>query len=263
MPYQKKKWTFKKSNEVEINFNGKYGAPGERRAKRVKATPEQIRKQNQWNREKRVRRLIKANFEAGDYWITLTYRAGERKPPEDAKYDLRGFFKKLRTVYRKNGQELKFIYRTEIGKRGAIHHHMVINRLRGEPATDVIVERAWKHGHVSFSLLHEEGDFKALAAYITKRDLEETDEVKETVNYSTSRNLIRPKPETKFYSRMTLKKSIEEGIRPTKGYLVDKDSIVCGVNPVTGKSYLHYTEVKIRGNTGNRAAKKKKMRGEK
>lgn len=32
---------------------------------------------------------------------------------------------------------------------------------------------------------------------------------------------------------------------PTKGYYIDKESVVYGVNPITGKPYLHYTEYRI------------------
>ena len=62
MAYRKDVWHFPGSNEYEYKFIGNYGAKGEKRHKRQKATQEQIRKQNQRNKEKRVRRLIKANF---------------------------------------------------------------------------------------------------------------------------------------------------------------------------------------------------------
>ena len=39
--------------EHEIKYNGRYGAKGEKRAPRKKATPEQIQKQNQYNKEKK------------------------------------------------------------------------------------------------------------------------------------------------------------------------------------------------------------------
>ena len=54
--YWKDTWTFPNSNEYEYKFAGRYGAKGEKRQQREKATPEQIQKQNQSNREKKVRR---------------------------------------------------------------------------------------------------------------------------------------------------------------------------------------------------------------
>ncbi|MFQ8879417.1 MAG: hypothetical protein ACLR7N_13515 [Roseburia hominis] len=51
-----------KYTEYEFKFVGRFGAKGEKRGPRKKATPEQIRKQNQWNKEKTVLRLIRENF---------------------------------------------------------------------------------------------------------------------------------------------------------------------------------------------------------
>ena len=71
--YKRDIWTFKDSLEVEEKHTGRYGAPGQRREKKKKATPEQIKKQNQWMKVRKVRRLIKWNFTEGDYWLTFTY----------------------------------------------------------------------------------------------------------------------------------------------------------------------------------------------
>ena len=62
MAYWLDTWSFPNSIEYEYKWEGKYGAKGEKRCRKVNITPEQIRKQNQMNREVRVRRLIKANF---------------------------------------------------------------------------------------------------------------------------------------------------------------------------------------------------------
>ena len=52
--YVQKTFFFEDSTEYEYKFAGKYGAKGEKRQKKEKATPEQIRRQNQWNRQKTV-----------------------------------------------------------------------------------------------------------------------------------------------------------------------------------------------------------------
>lgn len=85
-------YRFPNSTEYEYKWAGRYGAKGERRGKRAKATPEQIKKQNQQNRERYVRRLIKANFFPDDLWVTLKYPAGERKPLAEVKKDLKNFW---------------------------------------------------------------------------------------------------------------------------------------------------------------------------
>ena len=63
--------------------------------------------------------------------------------------------------------------------------------------------------------------------------------------YVPSRNLEKPGPEVKEFKRRTVQKMITEGPEPTKGYFIDKDTLVCGINPYTGYSYLHYREYRL------------------
>lgn len=257
MAYEQKVYRLGESNEIECSYMGNYGAKGEKRAPRKKATKEQIAKQNQWNREKNVRRLIKANFRPWDLWCTLKYPAGTKKLPEEAKKDLRNALDKLRTAYKKEGVPFKFIYRMEMGERGGIHIHILVNRLYGcKVNTDILIQKAWKVGLVYFESLYETGGYAALAAYIVKKPKKEEikgqlslfpeEERKKLLSISTSRNLKRPQPERKKYSHWTMKRILQGGPKPTPGYYIDEDSIYSGVNPYTGMSYLHYTEVRIR-----------------
>ncbi|MBP3617908.1 MAG: hypothetical protein J6J38_07715 [Lachnospiraceae bacterium] len=242
------------SNEYEIKFAGNYGAKGEKRALRVKPTPEQIRKQNQRNREKKMRRLIKANFSEGDIWATLKYPAGTRKETDEVKKDIRKFLEKVRKLYKDSGTELKFILRMEIGARGGIHIHILMNRMKD---VDLKIQKAWKQGRVNFSNVYSAGGYQALAEYIVKEPDTQSirqmalfvpeEEQKEYCKYSTSRNLIRPVPERTVYAHRTVRKLVEEGPTPTPGYYIDRDSIVYGVNRFTGMSYLYYTEYELDG----------------
>lgn len=70
--YIRQRWDCGDTVEIEEKHTGKYGARGQTREKKRKATPEEIKKHNQWKRERDVRRLIKWNFRERDYWITLT-----------------------------------------------------------------------------------------------------------------------------------------------------------------------------------------------
>ncbi len=198
-----------------------------------------------------MRRLIKANFHKDDYWLTLKYPKGTRKPTEEVKKDIRNFIISMRRQYAKRGAEFKFIYRVEVGKQGGIHIHMIVPKIRGMD----LIQDGWKHGRVNIQLL-DGGDYKELASYITKPpdevvekqiSLFPKEERKEFIKYSTSRNLIRPEPERKVFGRWTVKKILDEGITPSKGYIVDKDSIYIGFNPYTGMNYIHYTEYKSKG----------------
>lgn len=244
---------FPGSTEYEYKWAGKYGAKGEKRAKKIKATPEQIKKQNQLNREKNVRRLIKANFFPDDLWVTLKYPRGKRKSVRKVKKDFKNFIERLRYRYEKRGRLLKYIYRMEVGKRGGIHIHMIVPRIQGED-TDLLVQNSWKHGRIHFESIYEYGGYEDLAAYIVKQPDEEVmeqlsffpeEDRSDFIRYGSSRNLVRPEPERRYRSRWTVRRLIEQGPEPSPGYYIDKNTIRTGVNRFTGMSYLYYTEVKV------------------
>lgn len=258
MAYKQITFNFHNSREVSLIYDGNYGAKGEKRAPRQKATPEQIKKQNQKNRERRVRHLINYNFTDEDLWITLKYPAGTTKSLEELKKDFSSFIRKLRYRYKKHDSELKYIYRMEIGRKGGLHVHILINRITD---ADLYIKQSWC-GHVWMTSLYEEGGHEKLAEYITKKPDDEIrgqmsifskEEQEDLIKYSPSRNLERPVPEVKEYSRRTVRDTIEK-IQSgnymelaTPGFYIDKGSIYTGINPFTGKSYLHYTEYRIRG----------------
>lgn len=272
MAYSKKIYRFKDSNEYEYTYVGKYGAKGEKRAKKKKPTKEQIQRQNQSNRETRYRRIIKANFRPGDLWCCLKYPKGYRISIEEVKKDMRKFLGMLRKNYKDKHSELKFIYRMEIGARGGIHIHILVNRI-WNTQTDIILLKAWEEvllrrkippkkvrGLLDYKSLYDSGGYQNLAEYITKQPQEDSEEYKQLslfapvqqktlLSVSTSRNLIRPEPQKKEIKHWTMRHIIDEGPKPSKGYYIDKSSIVCGINPFTGMSYLKYTEVRIRGKT--------------
>lgn len=225
--------------EVERIYPGNGGGKGKKREKRQKPTEEQIRKQNQLNREKHLRRILLANFEENDLWVLLTYKKGFRTDIGSAKKDFKKFIRMLRREWRKRGYELRWVVRTEIGRKGAAHHHLLVNRI---PDGDIIIKDCWKKiegvGFPSFKHIYEDGGFEALAAYITKPPEDEGMER----NYSRSRNLIIPEPEI----TRALKREMKEPPVPLPGYYIDEDSVVMGTNPVTGCEYQYFTMYKLK-----------------
>lgn len=247
--YRLKVFRFKKSIDYEYSFAGNFGAKGEKRQARKKVTPQQIETQNQRNREKKMWRLLRANFEEGDLWVTLKYFKGERPPVEEVKKDISTLLRKMRAAYKARDEDLKFIYRMEIGELGGIHIHIVMNRI-GD--TDKILVKYWKKP-INITPLYSTGELRQLAGYIVKQE-EEADrqltlfdesDRKKLLSVSSSRNLIRPEPEKKEYTRRTMRKILEQGPVPTPGYYIDVDTVYSGINPYTGESYFGYTEVKI------------------
>lgn len=247
--YQLDIYRFRSSTEYEYKYVGHYGAKGEHRAKKQKRTPEYIEKQNQYQRTKTVRHLIKANFKEGDMWITLTYSDKEGRTIKDIAEDLSKFLKNLRYQYKKAGEACKYIYRIEIGSKGGIHVHIVLNRIRD---LDILIQRLWKHGKSYIELL-DGGTYEKLAEYIVKQPTDQQkkllktfdEDARKLIRYSCSRNLTRPAPETTVYTRRTMQSVFNNDLVPAAGYYIDKSSIRRGINEFTGYSYLYYQEILI------------------
>ena len=125
--------------EHEISFAGNYGRKGEKRLPRKKKTPYEMKIQNALNKANRIRRLIRANFKVDDLWVTLTLEKKNRKSFSEIKgYFQKTFLKEMRKDYKKLGEPFKFIYLMEVGERGGMHIHLVLNRARGKP-TDIML----------------------------------------------------------------------------------------------------------------------------
>lgn len=211
-----------------------------KRGPRRKRTPEDIERQNKTNREKKVQRLILANFHEGDWHLVLKYKK-ELRPESlaEAKKQVQKFLADMRKAYKKAGYQFKYIYVTERGKQGACHHHLIIEDIAGpELNTKKMVLKFWQYGSKAFIPLYEDGEFENLAEYIVKK---ETKEEAEGCTYSRSRNLIVPEPQREIIHR----KRWQQEPRPEKGWYIIPDSIVNGFNPVTGYPYQHYTMRRI------------------
>lgn len=270
--------------EHEYYFKGGFGAKGEKKAEKKKPTPEQIRQWYNAKRSKLTRRTIQLNFVPGDYLVTLKYPKGMRPDMETVKGHRKKFFDLMRREYRKQGKAMKYITRLEIGPKGGVHAHNIMNRLEGGLE---IMTRIWRKargvtaiedmvaadstelpelvsldGKVDVRLLYLDGGYRELADYLCKPlpgEIEgnlSRDDKKNLYSLSCSRNLKRPEPERKRFSHWTMRKLIEAG--PEKintdpalrkrylkpGHLIDKETWESGINPFTGLSYLYFTEVR-------------------
>lgn len=234
--YIRKIWDMGKVIDVEIHYPGNYGAPGVPRGPKRKRTPEQIEKQNIRNREKFIQRLILANFDKGDWHLTLNYSPEERPDFRTGKKQVRKFLCNMRKAYKRASIPFKYIVVTENGKKGhALHHHLVIQDIKTNTINTVqLVKQLWKYGNTYWSDLYENGEYKDLAEYIVKK---ETKNESEWAAYSRSRNLIVPKPKRTVMHR----KRWTAEPKPKKGYEIIKDSVVNGINPITGYPYQHYS----------------------
>lgn len=227
--------------QIEKSYPGNYGAPGEKRGKKKKPTPEDVRRQNESNRWRRVQRLILKNFGEGDWHLILKYPPKERPETyEEAKAHRKKFLDRMRDAYRKAGIPFKWIAVTERGKKGKVlHHHLVIQDIRRDGIDTVkLVKKLWTYGSEFFSALYEDGEYEKLAEYIVKA---ETKEEGGWCTYSRSRNLEMPVKNVEIVKRRRWR---NPPVAP-KGWYVVQDSVYNGENKVTGRPYQHYTLKKL------------------
>ena len=171
MPYVERITRAGKTIEIERYFTSRYKKPGIRRGDKVKPTTEQQEKINTRQAERKLRILINANYGYGDYHLVLDYirkKGAPERTKGQMRKDIDRFLRECRKEYRKSGLELKYIHVMEIGKKGARHHHLVINRVDTK-----ILQRCWYkayegHNRVKVFPLDDSGNYAELASYLIK-----------------------------------------------------------------------------------------------
>lgn len=172
-------------NYLDADIYPVFQKPGKRRA-RCKPSSEIQKRLNQRNAEKKLTRLIHANFSEEDIALHLTYRSGEEPADEEAaQRDLSNFLRRLKRRYAKAGLELRYISTTEYGKKtGRVHHHLIIS---GGFDRDE-AEKLWGKGYANSKRLQfEDEGLGALAHYMAK-------DHRFYKRWNQSRNLIMPTP---------------------------------------------------------------------
>lgn len=223
------------------------------RNKKTKSTPEKIKKHNEKLANDRLRRLVNCNFSENDLHVVLTYEKDKRPIPKDMIKYTKKFFTSLRGEYKKQGQELKYIYVSGIvdkdynsdecenykHKEVAPHHHIIINEIGYK-----IITKLWRYGRVMIYPLDGSGDYINLANYFlehTKNNFRDIDSpIKK--RWSCSRNLKKPKV-TKEQVRSS---SWREYPKAKEGYIIITDSVKYGVSEITGYPYQFYRMIRIK-----------------
>lgn len=238
--------------EVAKHYSGRYGAPGVPRKAKKKPTPEEVARQNHWKRCRDLRRLIELNFTEGDWHVTLTCEKDKRPSKEEAPKVIRKFLAKLRQEYKGQGWELKYIVSCEIGDRGAVHWHMIVNNEHNERTDSAkLIRENWARGRPYFSNMDATGEYEKLASYMVKAAARRIDkgETVEKMSYSRSRNLKKPSERRERVRATAWRKDpkIPEGWELVPGSLLN------GVNKFTGLPYQHYTiRRKEKANVGSK-----------
>lgn len=235
MPYIQTTYIAGNTIEVHKTYSARYGKKITR-GKNHSKTPEAVKKYNTEVAERELRLLTNENFRPKDYYITLTYRRGERPDPETAKKQFRKFIRQLRALYAKDGKELFWVAVTEY-KNKAIHHHIIINRHNIGKVIEL-----WPYGRAHIQLLDNTGDYAQLASYLIKETCKTFGDADNPnkKRWSCSRNLRKPKKTVKIVKADTWR----DDPKPKKGYRIVKESVYYDVNPFTGYPYQIYRMVK-------------------
>lgn len=249
MPYIESVTEAGRTIEIERYYSARYNKKGASHIEKQKPTKEAQKRINDKQAEKKLRRLINANFSYGDYHLVLDYIRDPRKPDrtkDEMKKDAAVFLRECRNQYKKAGKTFKYIHVMEVGEKGARHHHLIINKIDPE-----ILQRAWckayeGHNRVKIFPLDDSGNYSKLASYLikyTSQHLQDKDRL-QGKRWACSRNLVRPKSKKRV---ITERKWFKSEPTPKKGYIVDPDSVEKGLisEEFGGYGYFRYTLVKI------------------
>lgn len=251
MPYVKRTTRAGKTIEIEFYYTAVLNKKGAKRKDKVKATREEQKKINTKEAERKLRLLMNANFAYGDYHIVLDYirRKGEPdRTPEQMKKDIQVFLRECRKLYKKAGIVFKYIHVMEIGKRGARHHHLVVNHIDTK-----LLQQAWYkayegHNRIKVFPLDDSGQYGELAAYFIKyTDKHLQDAAGDRLqgkHWAASKNLIHPEP---TYENVVGRAWYRCEAKAPAGYYVEKGSEEKGVvSPeYYGYGYYRYRLIKI------------------
>lgn len=225
--------------EICKYYTYRINVKGERREKREKPTSEAQEKVNQRLAEKRLRRVMAANFKNGDVVVRLDF---SKRPDGSVEMQelISKTMRKISSMYRKAGKQLKYIYVKEVGPRGGRHIHMIMSR----EDMDVlqILTKCWPHGGIHVDPWNTGPDFSKLASYFIKyaARTEQTEGKLIGKRWYPSRNLEKPK----IRKRILRSDHFRENIKDKPGYVLVKDSVRSGISDFTGYRYFSYTLVR-------------------
>lgn len=246
MPYMEYFIVAGKVTEVVKSFTYRVHTQGEKRAEKEELTSEAQKRVNLRMAERKMRWSMNANFQDGDFLVRLDLSKIKFPFSNDMiQVCMEKFLRKLRTGFKKAGDELKYIYVKEIGPRGGRHIHMVMNKCD----TDLI-RKNWSYGGVHIDPLNSGGQYRKIAAYFIKyaAKTEETEGKLIGKRWYPSRNLKKPK----IYKRVIRAGHFRAQIKEKPGYYLDKDTVQHGISNFTGFEYFSYALIKI--DTKNNAA---------
>lgn len=195
-----------------------------------------VREYNRRLARRNLTNILNANFLPGDGHVRLHYWTENKPTAVQAMHLWDVFTKAVRRACAKAGIPFRFVHALGLGERGAMHHHVVVNK-----DACGIVARLWKHGAKHIDPLYDWQNYQGLAWYFCGQDKNENPEDKKLweiwgKGYSCSRGLVRPPEKTETVDADEWEKYPDPG----PGRLVDINSLDVGESPVTGREYLYF-----------------------
>lgn len=211
-----------------------------KRSPKTEPTPEAQKKNNLARATWTLTWLLNENFRDGDLLVTLKYKKGEAPEEyETMNRDARNFLDKLNRRYKRmTGKRIRYVRVMEIGKRGARHHHVVLQEVESR-----ILRDCWQKGGIDIKPLYTDGNYRRIAEYFVKyaKTGEEAQRREMKKLWYASKGLKRPK-ESKG-RKMSERKALE--IRVPDGYVLDEESIRRGTSSYDGFETLIYLCVRM------------------
>ena len=227
--------------------NGRLGQKDAEYIRTGGATPERVQKYKLKKLVKETWRLLDWNFGDGDMWCTFTFTK-ERRPAtnKEAKKTIQKFLRGMKSMYKRQGLELKYILSCGRGSKGGIHFHMVLSHFTEWNKIAQLWAKYANDGdyvRVNFTPLEKKKNYKKLAEYLVKNGQEDFDKLHESVfgkRITCSRNLIRFEPKRQKISARFW------GKRPPslKGYYIDPELSYEGVD-INGYPYRYTVYIQL------------------
>lgn len=244
MPYIKKTTTTKHGTFV-IKTKCFYYNPANSKKKRMaRLVPTPVKKQERNKRQSYLKRkyLIFNNFDVGDMWVTLTYRADKTpETPLAAHKIMMKILSNLQKKLKRLGIPLIYFVKTEAGENMRVHHHILIKN--NFQVVSMLYDYWKEYGKIKdFQEIYDIENGSLVKYILDGGDHKELTFEK----YSHSRNLAEPKVETKIYPAKSFRENpkppkpdidgTEYAIKNLKNFFPDRDGYI----------YQEYEIVKVR-----------------